>query len=304
MTRLHSLLLVGLALLGCEDPLQSVSSIQGPRLLGVRVSVAGDAKRGTPAPGESATAEFLLATKDGDPSVSFALEACTTTQSYSGIAECLATPFATALQASPIPGRAAFPFAVPADLGVNSGLRGLIRGVICANSELSGADSAAPHCADGQNGELSFDFEFGAAGSATANSNPELVSDALSLDGNPWLAATAGATETCPSSLLEVHAGSSHQLSVRLRDSDFEPLTQLSPEDPTRETLLVSHFSSAGTLGHAFSWLTAASPALTATMPWDAPKTVSGTQLIHFYFVARDSRGGQDFAERALCLVP
>ncbi|HEY0463485.1 MAG TPA: hypothetical protein VGC79_04720, partial [Polyangiaceae bacterium] len=90
-----------------------------------------------------------------------------------------------------------------------------------------------------------------------------------------------------------------------LASSDFETLTQQTSVDPGRETLLVSPFSSTGKLSNGFLSLTADTPPDERRVYWDAPAVSEAPpRLVRFYFVVRDARGGEDFAQRALCVVP
>jgi hypothetical protein len=68
--------MLGLWLLGCDDPLKTVELVAEPRVLGARVEVEGEPTRAAPAPGESATVTFLLASPAVAQTLGFALMAC------------------------------------------------------------------------------------------------------------------------------------------------------------------------------------------------------------------------------------
>jgi hypothetical protein len=143
-------------------------------------------------------------------------------------------------------------------------------------------------------------FEFDFAGPGEDNQNPNFTGDSLTLDGLTWAASDAAAA--C-GALTQISARSTHQFGVQLTDGDFDSLVQQTSEDPARETILLSQFSTAGKLEHTFVSLT---PSAASSMTnWDAPSQADGGgTVVHFYFVIRDSRGGEDLAERTLCVTP
>jgi hypothetical protein len=73
--------------------------------------------------------------------------------------------------------------------------------------------------------------------------------------------------------------------------------------DFTRESLLVSYFISRGDLDHAFSGLESTDPSNATGALWTAPE-VDAPSLARFVVVVRDGRGGSDFAERRICILP
>jgi hypothetical protein len=285
---------------GCDDPLKSASLIEETRVLGARVEVAGDPTRGSPGPGERAHFRLFVAAPDGAPNVAYAFALCGVTPTNSGFPTCKTTLFATAFQADPSTANPEFDFDVPADLDVTAIPHGFVSGIVCPDvgAELT-ADGGA-RCTDGPGASIGFEFDF--AGPGQDNGNPTFTADSLTLDAAPWAASDPNATcDTLPPAA----AGTTRGIGIRLQDTDFDSLVRVSPEDPTRETLLISQFSSAGKLAHTFGSLTPSSPALTSQVSWTAPaKADAGGSVVHFYFVVRDSRGGEDLATRALCVVP
>jgi len=289
-----------LATLGCDDPLKSASLIEETRVLGARVEVAGQSTRGSPAPGEQANFRLFVAAPNGAPNVAWAFALCGVSPTNSGFPDCKTAPFATAFQADPSTATPELDFEVPAELDTSATPHGFASGIICADTAAELTADGGARCTDGPGAAVGFEFDF--AGPGQDNGNPTFMPDSLTLDGVPW--AETDALTAC-AALPPVPAGTTHALAVRLRDSDFDSLVQVSSEDPTRETLLLSQFSSAGKLAHAFSSLTPNTPALTSEVSWAAPaKADAGGSVVHFYFVVRDSRGGEDLATRALCAVP
>src|SRR5690349_5215120 len=102
--------------LGCDDPLKSVELIAEPRVLGGRVEVDGDPKRAAPAPGELATASFLLAAPELSTSLGFAFAVCPSVARRSTRPDCASPPFADVLSANGDSDVPSITFQVPDDL--------------------------------------------------------------------------------------------------------------------------------------------------------------------------------------------
>ena len=69
--------------------------------------------------------------------------------------------------------------------------------------------------------------------------------------------------------------------------------------DPSRESLQLSHFTTAGELSRAFDSVPWDSEELERQVSWTAPKQPG---LVRFWLVLRDFRGGGAFIERAACV--
>ena len=77
---------------------------------------------------------------------------------------------------------------------------------------------------------------------------------------------------------------------------------------PTRESLQISQFTTAGKLNSQFSFVEATddSQATTVDATWDAPEAAdvpAAGSPVTFTFVVRDDRGGTDWTTRALCVT-
>jgi hypothetical protein len=271
----------GAWLIGCDAPLKSVSLIQETRVLGARVEVDGEPTRSSPRPGERASVRFFVAGPGGPPSVAFALSVCAVSPTNYGFPNCVGPELGSVTQAEPVVTMPTLAFEIPQDLDLIATPHGFVSGTI-----------------DG--GDVAFEFELGSA--QQDNNNPQFTADSLAFDGQPWPPSDASAA--CSDGLTQVAANSVHQLSIALTESDFDTLAQTTPLDPTRETLLLSQFSDAGELDHAFTSL---SPNSTESgdARWTGPPVADAPgSVARFYFVVRDSRGGEDFTTRALCVTP
>ncbi len=283
---------------GCDDPLKEESLIQEPRVLGARLEVAGDTARASPAPGEIAHFTAFLAAPDGAPNAGYALSVCGVQPTNSGFPSCATSVFGGTLQADPVAGNPSFDFTVPADLDTTASPHGFVSGVVCPNDTATLDTNENPSCANGPGEPIAFEFDF--AGPGEDNQNPQFTPNSLTLDGSTWPAPdTSAACDALP----QITLGSTHIFGVALVDNDFDSLVQTTKEDPKRETLLLSQFSTTGKLAHLFVSLTPQT--LTSSTSWDAPsKADPSAPITHFYFVIRDSRGGEDLAERAVCIAP
>ncbi|MEI9941726.1 MAG: hypothetical protein WDO69_31320 [Pseudomonadota bacterium] len=286
---------------GCDDSLKSVSVIEETRVLGARVEVEADQTRSSPNPGERASLRFFVAAPNGEPNFSYALSVCAVRLTNNGFPPCASPPFASAQQADPTSADARVDFRVPEDVDLETTPHAFADGLICPDSGLNVGPDGAPSCVTGSGIEVAFEFDLGGPGQS--NQSPTFSADAFSLDGTPW---PASAETSCDDdSLRQVTARSPHALRIDLADSDFETLTQQTSVDPALETLLLSPFSSAGKLEHGFLALSRDAPPEQSQVSWDASLPAGGPPaLVRFYFVVRDTRGGEDFARRALCVAP
>lgn len=286
--------------IGCDDSLKSVSLIEETRVLGARVEVLTDRARSSPRPGERATLKLFVAAPSEPASSSYALSVCAVRPVNSGFPSCAGAPFGTAFQAEPsalVPG---FDFELPAELDLAATPHAFASALLCPNAAAELDASGSARCAAQARGiEVGFEFDLGSA--ERQNHSPNFADDALTLDDQSW--PIADASRGCGADLPQIQAGSTHHFGVSFAAQDFEPLMPLTGVEPSRETLLVSEFSSAGSLSHAFLSLSADTPATARQNTWQAPEVSSDSpSLVRFYFVVRDARGGEDFTTRVLCV--
>lgn len=284
---------LGLLLAGCDDPLKSVELVAEPRVLGARVEVMGEPERAAPAPGETATATFLLAAPELAPSLGFALAACPAAARNGARSACAGEAFAEVSRANGEADVASLTFQVPRDLEPSG--RVLLFGVICPD----GSPSADAASCDGAQPGITLQLELDLARDDDANLNPELQADGIAFDDAPWpeLAPVDGACTSL--GFPEVDVSSQHTVTVRLDESDRDSLPRPSSLDPARESLQLSHFVSGGDISRAFETIAWDSDELRRTVSWTAPDAPG---LTRFWFVLRDFRGGGALATRAVCV--
>lgn len=286
-------LLLSLGLWGCDDPLKSVELIEGPRVLGARVEVTDDPERAAPAPGESASVRFLLASPELSQSLGFALLACLAEPGDGARVACAGEPFASIRSKNGQADEAGLSFEVPADLDPQG--RVAILGVICPD----GSPSADGRRCAGDALGTPVQLELELARDGDVNQNPELSTEKLSFDEQAWAEPASFAEDCAGLGLPEVAPSSKHTIRVALTESDRDPLPHPNKLDPLRESLQLSHFATAGDLTRAFQSIAWDSAELDRRVEWQAPDSA---QLVRFWFVVRDFRGGSAFVERAVCV--
>lgn len=282
-------------LTGCDEDHAGVELIEKTRVLTARVEVAGEPNRASPLPGETVNVRFVVVAPEPEPELAFRLSSCVAIDSASTVPECADAAFASSVELEPQPALPSIEFVTPAELTGSEWLA--VRGVICpAGGTLEGEASDA--CSNGRGQAVSIDFPLDDG--RGPNSNPTLLG--VSLDGAE-LPVESGTSTDC-SALPQIQAGSKkHPLRVELDPSSRDPLPVSDSSDAARESLLVSYFITHGLLEHAWGSLPSTSPGNAVTTHWDAP-AVRSPVLARFVVVARDGRGGSDFTERRVCVVP
>jgi hypothetical protein len=281
---------------GCDDPLVHVELIEKTRILGAKVEVAGDPTRAAPLPGEDVLVRWLVAAPDPDATFAYRFEACVALDSPSDLASCSGDALAVGESIDPAPGAPTVAFTAPADATGSERLA--VLGGVCPAGASLGAESGLS-CSDGSSAQAA-SLDFAMDDGNHPNTNPALTS--LTLDGSELAADTADTTDC---TLLPVVArGTKHRVALDLDSASRDPVEQVGPGDPTRESLLVSYFATTGELDHAFSAIDSTAASTAASVTWTAPVPRGEPLLARLYVVVRDGRGGSDFAERRVCVTP
>jgi hypothetical protein len=290
------LALLVLALAGCDEEPPDVAVIDKTRVLAARVEVENDPRRASPFPGENLSVTLLVVTPDPEPAIAFSLAACVASNSVTNLVACEGEPLARAASLEPSQGAPAIGFQAPETPGESGRLA--VVGALCpAGVPLPEEDARA--CADGS-WLLGVTADFPMDDGSAPNTNPAFVS--YSLDGAELGPETANELDCA--NLTAVRSGSTgHALRAELDPSSRDPLPAVDSSDTTRESLLVSWFTTAGELDHAYSSIESDVADSLATAAWDAPGVAVPT-LARFFVVVRDGRGGSDFLERRVCVVP
>lgn len=297
------LLIAAWSAAACDDPIKNTEIVEEPRVLAARVEVEGDPGRAAPLPGETTRVRFLVAAPALEPALGFALVACRAAPSNVGLGGCAEPVFARQSLVDPAPGAPEIAFELPQPSQEEEVPRLLVKGVICSNGAPQLADDPST-CVSGD-ATMAVTLEFDLATETDSNLNPSFDAAELTFDGATFAPAATLEPECAGGALLEVRAGSSHRIGLRFDESTRDALATTSDNAPPVESLLLSHFTSSGELERAFSPIAPDSPDIRTDLDWKAPGDAgAGGLLVRFWFVVRDLRGGSDFVERALCVVP
>ena len=287
-------LLVFLA--GCVDDLGSPTEIEDNRVLAARAVIAGMPDVAWAAPGEEVRVELLVVDEGAARPIGFHLEACVESDARVGASECTGAPLATAIRETPDIADPAIDFVAP-DVDGNV----LVRGIVCASAAAIGST----RCADpGARATLvRYSLRVVPAGEPR-NHHPGLRD--IALDGRafpetPISDPSAG----CDGTELPIVRAGAPAVPITFVASDEALEAFDSADGAIVETLQVSHHATAGELDQAFTFLDAERPRgeveWTPPGPDDAP--ASG-EIVRFWLIALDGRGGTGVSERALCLLP
>lgn len=279
----------------CDEPLSAVEAIDKTRVVGAKVEVAGDPARAAPLPGDDVVVRFVVVSPDPAPTLAYELAACVAADSASDLATCAGEPLATAASLVPAPEAPSIAFVAPEALTGDERLA--VLGAICA-SGVGLPGEGAGSCEDGS-APLLTTLDFSMDDGSHPNTNPTLTRVTFDSDE---LAADTALTTDC-AELPGFVGGIKHRLTVELDPSSRDPLKRENEVDPTRESLLVSYFVTRGDLDHAISALGANDSSNSTGAIWSAPD-VPEPALARFVVVVRDGRGGSDFVERRICILP
>jgi hypothetical protein len=291
-----ALALAALATSACDEPLSGVEAIDKTRVVAAKVEVAGDPSRAAPLPGEDVVVRFLVIAPDPTPTFAYALRACVAADAATDLTTCAGEPLATAASLTPTPDAPSIAFVAPGDATGDERLA--VLGNVCS-SGIGLPGEGASRCDDGspvRATTLDFTMDDG----SHPNTNPRLTS--VALDGVELPAETGLLTECAE--LPGVSSGAlEHRLNVSVDEASRDEVQRQNAADPTRESLLVSYFVSRGDLDHAWSGIESDEPSSTTGARWTAPN-VDTPSLARFVVVVRDGRGGSDFTERRVCILP
>lgn len=332
--------LVALALLalgGCTGAdFAPASLVTRPRIVGMIARIDADPGRASPLGREMLALEpVVVAPALDDGTLSTAWLACLAAPSRSGAPSCGAAPLgvspppvAGVVQpiAFALPELAATPLGAPSVLLTLASCDG---GAVPRFAPDGSGESALPTCSGGAEdarAELTFFTLPTALALETANRHPSIADEAFTLaiaDGAEatWDVEapfpTGGCAALAPTaSLPHVRVPAGEPPIVTLRWSggpdDREPYTvTIEGTGETamrREALQVSHFATNGAFERDFSAVEPdAADDAGGEIEWTPPalETIPAEgEIVRFWWVVRDRRGGMDVAARALCVLP
>jgi hypothetical protein len=296
-------------LAGCGPTFDPASLIQDTRVVGARIEVEGAPDRASPQPGETADVTWLVTSPDATPPLGWTFAVCAP-ETGKGSPACFEAPLAR-FDGAVSPPRISIPVPSAAVLGGATSLT--LYGGICAGVDSIpqfDPQSGLANCpAGGRATTVSLDMPLQLGDDA--NHNP-IADRAFTLDGAAW-PAPAATDDPCVQGPRVTAGSKDHVIGDATEGSDRESYTVVIGDPPvatpTRESLQISQFTTAGKLKSQFSFVEATDENATTTVDvtWDAPEApeVQATgEAVTFTFVVRDDRGGTDWTTRVLCVAP
>jgi hypothetical protein len=265
----------------CEDALKTAQDLREARVLGVKLSTAGN--EASLLPGETASVELLLAGPDGPAPARVAYELCEAAESMRGVPYCVATPFARDVVDAGSPSA----YDVPDELA--DAARKSLRGVACTSGEpaLEAEDPLRWSCS-GEDAPLRFSFDARLGTASFTNHHPDLVALEVTLDGVGLALEDVAAAAGCDAAVAGFDADRRLTLELRLGDDARE----------LDETLQLSHFSTGGSFERQYSFVAPESTPF-ASLSFHTPASGSAVKQ---YLVIRDGRGGVSWASWSVCV--
>lgn len=293
-------------LVGCDEPLVEVQTIQGLRVLGARIEAVSDPELAEPAAGDEVALRWLVVS-DREQNFSGALEVCVAQPTRMGLPECLEAPFFETTFDGTTAEEPRIELELPA---LPRGSEWLARLVVCAEGQARFNRRGVGGCRAGSDPKEA--FYRARVGATTPNRNPDLSDDALSLAGASWEVAERvplgrSCDEASTEALPRLRAGRSRTIRFDLVGDDRERLPAEEREvyaAAQTESLFYSHFLSASGLERPFSFIDSGSEQrrFEVELELDSEERwPSGGRVIDWVLVVRDGRGGADWLRRQLC---
>lgn len=329
--------IAALLLVGCSNPFPPEEIVEKPRPLAGWISVAGDPDRATPAPGETATYEFLVENPGPRVAWSWLLIVCPVATTQYGISICdfqaswAPTDWPTAT-VNPPAGAPPYPnpsitFTVPSTdvLGPDSDQL-LINGFICPGGPLdpgifealaagdAGAlSSVANPCMDKSANGLLIATPFGLELTPEDANNTPLITD-VQLNGLPLTSVAdpeAPTTGCAGLGLYELEAGTAYlPIDLTLNPGSRETYVEPSPvpgEPSTTKTddPQVTGYATGGDYDIRVDNQREDGQVLQIT--WQTPPASSipaDGVLVNLTFLVQDDRKATSWAQRSVCVLP
>lgn len=304
---------------GCVEDLPTGALLDRPRVLGGRVVVRDDPTRAWPRAGEETRFEWRVAAPTAATWTSL-LTVCVAAEANVGIPGCAEDPFALQLPSAPLADRAPdLAFTVPEG---TEGRDLLIAGVLCANGTPPPSISTEPpECEPVEQATTTLvstvlpvvDPE------RAENHHPTIRDETFVFDGERWdeplvpLPQEGCASVTGPRLPRVPYRDDPDDPSLFAFTSDpadreefLEDVLGQDEPEVTREELSVSHVADLGTINRLRTAIFDDEPP--RPVEWAHPEDLDEVPedgiTVRFLFQIRDRRGGADWTERAICLVP
>ncbi len=326
--RLALALIVLPLVVGCGEDLDPASLITKTRSIAARVRVIGEPERANPNPEESVSVEvrvvgpgprqplqwLFIACIPAD--VGFGPPVCAGTESI--IEPCIGCESDEGLITDPI-----IEFEVPSESDLGDADSVVAFGAICADGPVLSFEEFVAFFEEGREGisacedpddEGSLLFvDIPLQEGEPDNTQPTIAQ--VSLGGSPWtdFAPPEAGVDQCDDTPIPQLPPGTGPIAIGLtaEPGSRQEFTDPNTEELVCEELLISWLGTDGEFDESFGFIDeemCTSPEDSngsATVGWMPPEQAeSGGTLVRFHFVLRDGRGGTDWTERALCIVP
>ncbi len=310
-------MVLALVCVGCGDTVDPGSLIDKTRILGVRAEVDADATQSWPQPGDAVTTRWLVASPDAIEPIGSAYFACIPAGTAFGPGQCEGEPFAFGINPPTVPanGEIELPLTIPTELDDGQD-QVLMFGAFCfggrISTDLEGVFESGNPCAGEGRGRiaiLTVALDLG-----RQNAHPEIQE--VAINDVPWVDAAPALPTTCaenPTLPNVVHTGGTdEEIEIVVNatpDSRETFMTEVGdpPETVERqETMRISVYSTHGVFSSQFIFIDEDEDGGAADVNWVLPEVEeipAGGQVVNFFFVMRDVRGGVHWQSRALCLT-
>jgi hypothetical protein len=305
-------------LTGCANALDEATDIRKPRVLAALVEVAGDPSRSTPAPGETVDVTLVIADPAERVARAHRFVVCVPAESDLDVGLCGEVVAGGRFETStPDLAEPAFTLTVPDESVLGEAKELLVHGAVCAGGPVGehiGLEvfpdtyTTTNPCLDPANvGELvTFRIRLARA-PADVNHSPTIA--AFTLDGEAWTASAAPDAPVTGCTALEIPMlpmdDAEHTLGLTVAPESREIYVERGSSK--YELLYMGLYASAGEFPGTAAFFDGEDETIARFIPEDDhdPADVPDDGLlVRFTFVLRDGRGGVDFAERAVCVVP
>lgn len=324
-----ALVMLAVVMMGCGPDFDPGSLISKPRLLAAKLQVVDEPGVAWPAPGQEVTIEWLAV----DPvapqaTYDWAFGTCIAAPTLSGGQLCQQAPFGFVQDTGSAP---SYELRVPTEDTLAGASALLVAGVVCGRGRLVfNASGGFENLEQNPNVLLSLDDVIQCVGDSAErmlvtfvvpikkgeqnNQHPDLGGVSMAINNQSWPAVDGmlDPTQSCAELQSQgVPSIARDQPEVILQqyfqgaEREYYENSEM-PDQPQREVLQLSQFTTAGELDRQFTVIEDDAPdEVWVEIKWKLPQPQELPEedfLVQFYFVGRDLRGGSDWTLRSICI--
>ena len=324
-----SLLVLFVLTSGCADELPPGSEVRWDQPLGFRLEVEGDPTRSSPAPGETLNIRVEQAFPEAQLPLSYAFIGCNSAAVSFGTPICASEPVLLVAELTPVAGTPSFTWTLPDAAALDGVHELLIIGVQCSGGPIEVPDLSSPAsldpddlvhpCVDPEGEGTSMYTRVLVESATFTNQNPAFESVILAGSILDEVAPPSALPTGCRGLGLRLISAAGTRLISGADTGGSLPFilsaTPGSREDyilevgdppeqmPKTEDLRITHLTTGAEMERTFSSIDDASPFIEVS--WELPAEIPDEgALVRFFFEMRDLRGGYDYEQRAVCVVP